>query len=47
MTLEQQMLLDPTPEDLTICEILKDCGVDGATKKRAKRKLDSAGFINS
>lgn len=47
ITPEQQMLLNPTREDLTIREILKDCGGEGATKKLAKRKLDAVGFINS
>ena len=41
------MLLDPTPEDLTVREIMRDCGGIGAIKKLAKRKLDAAGFINS
>ena len=47
MTPEQHVILDPTQEDLTVREIMKDCGGDGATKKLAKRKLDSAGFINA
>lgn len=41
------MLLDPAAEHLTMREILKDSGGDGATKKLAKRKLESAGFINA
>ena len=47
MTPEQLVLLDPTPEDLTVREIMRDCGGIGAIKKLAKRKLDAAGFINS
>lgn len=47
MSADQLMMMDPSPEDLTIREILKDAGGDGATKKLAKRKLDSVGFINA
>jgi hypothetical protein len=47
MTDDQQMLLDPTPEDLLIRNVLIDAGGDGATKKLAKRKLDSVGFVNA
>jgi hypothetical protein len=31
MTADQQMLLDPTPEDLLIRNVLSDAGGDGAT----------------
>ena len=41
------MLLDPTPEDLIMREILRDGSGDRATKKMAQRKLDSVGYISS
>lgn len=44
---EQCLILDPTPEDLTIREIMMDAGGDGATKRLARRKLDAAGAMNS
>ena len=47
ITGDQCRIMDPTPEDLTMREILKDAGGDGATKKMAARKLDAAGHINA
>lgn len=47
MTHDQCVICDPTPEDLTMREIMRDAGGDGAIKKLAQRKLDSSGFINS
>jgi hypothetical protein len=47
MTKEQQMILDPTPADLTMREILKDSGGTGAMKKMVKRKLDSVGYVTA
>eukprot|EP00658_Telonema_sp_P-2_P012432 TRINITY_DN14732_c0_g1_i1.p1 TRINITY_DN14732_c0_g1~~TRINITY_DN14732_c0_g1_i1.p1 ORF type:complete len:128 (-),score=38.41 TRINITY_DN14732_c0_g1_i1:391-774(-) len=47
MTDDQQMLLDPTPEDLIIGNVLNDAGGDGAIKKLAQRKLDDVGFVNA
>jgi len=44
---EQHVILDPSIEDLTSREILKDAGGEGATKKLARRKLDSTGFMNN
>jgi hypothetical protein len=44
---DQQLLFNPSAEDLTIREILKDAGGDGAVKKMAQRKLDSAAFVNA
>lgn len=41
------MLLDPTPEDLIMREILRDASGDRATKKMAQRKLDSVGYITA
>ena len=38
----QELLFNPSLEDLTIREILRDAGGDGAIKKMAQRKLDSA-----
>ena len=42
-----QVLFNPSAEDLIICEILKDAGGDGATKRLAQRKLDSVCFVNA
>ena len=47
MTNDQACILDPTLEDVTLREILKDAGGSGATKKLAKRKMDAAGFVNA
>ena len=47
MSNEQCVICDPTPEDLTMREILRDSGGDGATKKMSQRKLDSSGFVNA
>ena len=44
---EQHILLDPTPEDLAIRNILKDAVGEGATKRIAQRKLDATGGINA
>ena len=38
---DQQMLLEPIPEDLIMREILRDASGNRATKKTAQRKLDS------
>ena len=47
MTDTQRKLLAPSVEDLTMREIMKDAGGEGATLKLAKRKLDRAGYINA
>jgi len=41
------MLFNPSSEDLTIREILKGAGGEGATKRLAQRKLDSVCFVNA
>ena len=47
MSEDQKTILDPSTHDIMLREILKDYGGDGATKKLARRKLDSAGFVNA
>ena len=47
MSAEQELLFNPSVEDLTTREIFKDAGCDGATKKMAQRKLDSISFVNA
>jgi hypothetical protein len=47
MSADQALLFNPSLEDLTIREIMKDAGGDGAVKKMAQRKLDSAAFVNA
>ena len=44
---DQRDILNPTASDMTIREIMKDAGGRGATKKFAKRKLDSVGYVQS
>jgi hypothetical protein len=47
MSADQELLFNPSAEDLTIREILRDAGGDGAVKKMAQRKLDSVAFVNA
>ena len=47
MTDDQARILAPTLQDLSVQAILKDAGGEGATKKLAKRKLNTAGNITS
>ena len=47
MTAEQKVIIAPTMADLMVCQILKDAGGDGATKKLAQRKLNNAGAITN
>ena len=47
MTDDQARILAPTMQDLSVQAILKDAGGEGATKKLAKRKLNTAGAITS
>ena len=47
MTDDQARILAPTMQDLSVQAILKDAGGEGATKKLAKRKLNTAGAIKS
>ena len=44
---DQRKILNPTARDMSIREIMKDAGGLGATKKFAKRKLDSVGYVQS
>ena len=47
MSAEQELLFNPSMEDLSIREILQDAGGDGAIKRMAQRKLDSVAFVNA
>ena len=47
MTDDQARILAPTMQDLSVQAILKDAGGEGATKKLAQRKLNTAGAITS
>lgn len=47
MTADQQVILDPSPVDLVVRELMKDAQGDGATKKLAQRKLNSTGFVSA
>ena len=47
MTDDQARILAPAMQDLSVQAILKDVGGEGATKKLAKRKLNTAGKITS
>ena len=47
ITEDQEKVIAPTSQDLTIGSILKDAGGEGATKKLAKRKLNNVGAITS
>lgn len=47
MTKDQEKIIAPTSQDLSIGSILKDAGGEGATKKLAKRKLNNTGAITS
>ena len=47
MTDDQKKILNPTAQDLTCREIMKDAGGAGATQKLAKRKLDNLGIIKA
>lgn len=47
MTRFQRDMLNPTPEDLALGEIMRAAGGDGATKKEAQRRLDSWGCVQA
>ena len=44
MSKKQKEILNPSAQDLTMREIMKDAGGDGAKMKHAKRKLDVLGI---
>ena len=44
---DQKTILNPTAQQLTVQAILKDAGGAGATKKLAKRKLNTSGAFTS
>ena len=47
MSADQERILAPTLQDLTVRAILKDAGGTGATKKLAARRLNNTGAITS
>ena len=47
LTQDQQVVIKPTLQDLTVRSILRDAGGSGASKKLAQRKLNNSGAITN
>lgn len=43
VSVDQEKILNPSAQELTMRDLMKDAGGDGATMKMAKRRLDSLG----